>query len=160
MKLDRFLTNFNTSGAGKEKYIKEHIKKDYVSYADKISDCERIARACHYHEVDGKSRFRLNSPASAMMFALVMVGRYTNIELEYSIDEYDELQKCGALGMIIGAIPEMEYDEYSTVMHMVEEDFVFAETDVASKMEDLKNAIGIVLASYVKALSDSENLMN
>lgn len=148
MKLERFVTNFSTSGNNKEKYVKDHIRSDYVSYADKVSDCERIVRACHYHDVDEKRRFRLNSPASAMMFTLVLVGRYTNIDLEYNVAEYDELQKCGALKVIISAIPEAEYQEYSAVMRMTEDDTVATETNVAARLDDMAQTINRAISVY------------
>ena len=151
MKLETFITNYMTDGS-KEKYVKSVIKKDYVPYTEKCSDCERIARSCHYGEMDGKRRFAINSPAQAMMFALVLVDRYTKIDVEYGTDAYDELQKCGALGMLIAAMPEPEYQEYSTIMHMIEEDLIMSETSVASRLDDLIQAANSVLAATVEGL--------
>lgn len=153
MKFETFITNFNTDG-NKEKYVKGIIKKDYVPYIEKCDDCQRIVRACHYKDVAGERRFAMNSSAQAMMFALLLVDRYTKIDIEYGAETYDELQKCGGLGMIIAAIPEAEYQEYSTLMHMAEDDMVVAETNVAAKLEDIKQALGSVLDVYAKAISE------
>ena len=153
MKLETFITNFNTDG-NKEKYVKSVIKKDYIPYVEKCNDCQRIVRACHYKDVAGERRFSMNSPAQAMMFALLLVDRYAKIDIEYSAETYDELQKCGGLGMIIAAIPEAEYQEYSTLMHMAEDDMVVAETNVAARLDDLRQLLGLVFAAYSSAFDN------
>ena len=155
MKLETFVTSFATDGS-KEKYVKSHMKNEYVPYVTKCGDCERIVRSCHYKDVDGKMRFSMNSSAQAMMFALLLVDRYTKIDVEYGPEVYDELQKCGALGMIISAIPEAEYQEYSTLMHMAVDDIVMSETDVAAKLSDLLQAMGAVLVASVDGLNQLE----
>lgn len=158
MKLETFITNFMTDG-NKEKYVKGVIKKDYIPYVEKCNDCQRIVRACHYKDVAGERRFAMNSPAQAMMFALLLVDRYTKIDIEYNAETYDELQKCEALGMIVAAIPDAEYQEYSTLMHMVEDDLITAETNVAAKLEDFKQAVGTLLLSYSEVVNnDAENV--
>ena len=153
MKLETFITNFNTDGS-KEKYVKSIVKKDYVPYVEKCDDCQRIVRACHYKDVAGERRFAMNSPAQAMMFALLLVDRYTKIDIEYSAATYDELQRCEALGMIVAAIPEAEYQEYSTLMHMVEDDAVMAETNVAARVDDMKQSFSILLSSYLETIEN------
>lgn len=155
MKLETFITNFNTDG-NKEKYAKSVIKKDYIQYVEKCSDCQRIVRACHYKDVAGERRFAMNSSAQAMMFALLLVDRYTKIDIEYNTETYDELQKCGALGMIVALIPEAEYQEYSTLMHMAVDDVIMAETNVAARLDDLKQAIDLIAESYNLALKQIE----
>ena len=151
MKLDTFITNYMTDGS-KDKYIKSIIKSDYVAYATKCSDCERIVRSCHYIDVDGNRRFSMNSPAQAMMFALLLVDRYTKIDIEYSVDVFDELQKCGALGMIVGMIPEAEHQEYSAIMNMTIDDVVMRETSVAFRLDDLIQAAFSIVDSYAKEI--------
>lgn len=152
MKLETFITNFMTDGS-KDKYVKSIIKSDYIPYATKCSDCERIIRSCHYTTVDDRQRFVMNSPAQAMMFALVLVDRYTKIDIEYSADEYDELQKSGALGMIVSEIPEAEYQEYSTVLSMSIDDCVMKETNLASRFDDIEQAVRTVSGEYLEVLS-------
>lgn len=153
MKLETFITNYMTDGS-KDKYIKSVIRPDYVSYSKKCSDCERIILSCHYQDIDGKRRFVINSPAQAMMFSLLLVDRYTKIDVEYTVDTYDELQKSGALGMIVSALPEAEYQEYSTIMHMFEDDLIMKETCVASRMDDLKQAVSSFVSLYLDAMSE------
>ena len=154
MKLETFITNYMTDGS-KDKYIKSVIRPDYVSYSKKCSDCERIILSCHYQDIDGKRRFVINSPAQAMMFSLLLVDRYTKIDVEYTVDTYDELQKSGALGMIVSALPEAEYQEYSTIMHMFEDDLIMKETCVASRMDDMKQAMFTFVSSYLDTINEA-----
>ena len=151
MKLETFITNYMTDGS-KDKYVKGVMRADYIPYAEKCSDCQRIANVCHYKDIDGVRRFSMNSPARAMMFALVLVQKYTKIDIEFNADTYDELQKCGALGAIVGLIPDAEYQEYNTVMHMVEDDAVMTETNVSLRLDDLKQAIVSFGTSYIDAV--------
>lgn len=152
MKLETFITNFMTDGS-KEKYVKSVVANEYVSYVDKCNDCERILRSCHYKDVDGVVRFVMNSPAQAMMFALVLVDRYTKIDVEFGVDTYDQLQKCGALGMIISAIPNGEYQEYSAILHMAEDDLIMTETNVGLRLDDIKQAVASFADSYMNAIA-------
>ena len=156
MKLETFVTNYVTDGSP-EKYIKSHIVKDYVSYVTKCDDCERIARSCHYKDVDGKRRFSTNTPAKAMMFVLLLVDRYTKIDVEYSVEAYDALQKCGAVEAIMSAIPENELQEYSAIMRMVEDDLMLEETNVAARMDDFKQAVFAMLDVSMRAYEELEN---
>lgn len=159
MKLDTFITHFHTDG-DRAKTVKSVINNDYVPYTEKISDCTRIVNSCHYVDVDGKRRYKRNSPAAAMMFALVLVDRYTKIDVEYGTETYDELQKSGALGMIVAAIPEAEYQEYSTVMHMVDDDVVDAEGSIAARMDDLKQAIDSAMNAYFSMIDNVSAVNN
>lgn len=154
MKLEIFTTKFNTDG-NREKLIKSVMKKDYVPYITKCTDCERIIKACHYKDIAGVLRFNMNSPAQAMLFALQLVSRYTTIEFDMDSVTYDELQKCGALKMIIESIPVSEYQEYNTIMNMRIDDAITNETDVAAKLEDIKQAISAVYDSYINAIGQS-----
>lgn len=152
MKLETFITNFMTDGS-KDKYVKSVVNGDYVPYVDKCNDCDRILRSCHYKDVDGVRRFVMNSPAQAMMFVLVLVDRYTKIDVEFSADTYDQLQKCGALGLIISSIPEGERQEYSAVLSMAEDDLVMTETNVGLRLDDIKQAVASFANSYMSAIA-------
>lgn len=151
MKLETFITNFNTDGS-KEKCVKGIMRSEYVPYTTKCGDCMRILDACHYKEVDGKRRFSMNSPAQAMLFALNLIMRYTKIEFDPSVNAYDDLCSCGALKMIVDQIPAAESQEYSAIMRMCEDDLVAKETDLASRFDDFRQAISRFVDVYADQL--------
>ena len=156
MKIDTFVKNFKVEQTRNE-YLSKTIKREYVPYVTKVADCERIARSCNHIEVAGKRKYNVNSPAQAMMFILLLLSRYTNIDISYNAEDYDKLQSIGAIKAIIEMIPAGEYQEYSTVMRMVNEDMAVNENSLTLRFDDFKESIVMAVNRYLEGIEAAAN---
>jgi hypothetical protein len=55
--------------------------------------------------------------------------------------------------MIISAIPNGEYQEYSAILHMAEDDLIMTETNVGLRLDDIKQAVASFADSYMSAIA-------
>ena len=148
MKVDEFIKKYNSS-KDKDKYLTDSITTQYIPYHVKIADCSGIVKAST--ELDGI--FKINTPAQFMMFTIQIITRYTEIEKEEDIlgmfEKFDELNLIDA---IVSKIPEREYVSYSTILNMVQDDYMENNRSLLSFIETKVKALGLSVDAILDAI--------
>lgn len=111
-----------------EEFIEDVINKHYVPYETKITICEKIIESSYYKKTeDGETKkLHINSPAQHMLYYLNLIKYYTNINIDFgnALEEFNMLNECGLLDVIISCIPDREHQEFSMILDMVKSDVI------------------------------------
>ena len=148
MKIDEFIKKYNNA-KDKDKFLSECITTQYVPYRNKIADCDGIIKASS--ELDGI--FRINTPAQFMMFMIQLISRYTEIEKEEDIlGEFEKLDELNLINAIISKIPEREYTSYSTILNMIQDDYMENNRSLLSFIETKIKALGLSIDTILETI--------
>lgn len=146
--LDYFIAGYNKA-QDKEKYVGKHITKSYMKYEDKIAEANKIVDLTYYdHDVEPKV-FHKNSPLQYQLFVLRVLKNYTDIEINEinAAEDFNALNRIGAIDDIFAAIPEREIKEFETVLHMVEDDIMTNERSLVGWLNGKLDALSYLLAN-------------
>ena len=91
-----------------------------------------------------------------------LIELYTDIEIDQEKvwEEYDKLNKVGAISTLMNAIPEVEYAEFSTILNMKMDDLRDNSYSVTALFYNLKNSLSIseeIINSVIEELTKQEN---
>ena len=156
MTVKEFVTNYN-----KTKNIEKHIIKTYVPYAEKITLCTKILEITCYEKISEDEKiFKMNTPSRKMMFMLVLVDTYTDIDINFQnvLEDFDILSEKELLGAIIKAIPENEVTLFSSLLDMCLDDLITNTRDLIPWMENKIKASSIVINTVLESLINSEQI--
>lgn len=123
MKTEKFIEGYKKA-TNKESYIKKHIVNDYIPYAQKVAETNKIVAISMYKEVNGKNIFWINTPLQYELMVIAVIKLYTDIELgenEEILNSFDALEKEGLSGEIFKAIGS-DYSSFNTVLKMAVND--------------------------------------
>ena len=165
--VDAFLREYGVAakqkGTAMETFIKKHIITEYVPYLDKDVVCTRIIYATCYTDKERKI-VKFNTPVRQILFNMNLIDLYTDIEISFKDDEtikqYDKLMSCGAIYLLINAIPEAEHMEFSTLLDMKLDDLVSNEYSITALLYNLKESVNLseeVINSAIEILSKEQN---
>lgn len=111
MKIDEFILKYKTSKMGVEKCCK--IKK-YLKTEGKV----KLIKEYQENVKEFVNPYAdLKVFMSFIFFNLMIIKEYTNIELELTLDEYDQLQENGIVDEILKYIEK----DYAFLLKMLEE---------------------------------------
>ena len=149
-----YKANAKVKGKTLEDFIQKHIVTDYIGFIKKSVICDGIIQATSYIKDGDKTFISLNSANRYLFFVMKLIENYTDIEIkiddEHTVDYYyDELNKIGAIEVILSAIPKSEYSEFSTLLNMKLDDFM-----------DNEYSITALLYNFKQSLSLSEDVIN
>lgn len=147
MKIDEFIRKYN-SAKDKEKYLSGCIKKSYIPYHEKVSDCQRIINATM--ESDGI--FKINTPAQFMIFTVNIISKYTDIEYTDVLETFEKLDELNLINAIVSRIPEREYTTYNTLLNMVQDDYMENNRNIISFIETKVKALGLSMDAILDAM--------
>lgn len=141
MNINEFVEKYKIEN-DKEKFIKAHITKKYVPYIVKIEECKNIIKQSSFKTVNNKEIYFKDTPLQYLLFICSTIRLYTDIELgETVLEAYDLLNESGILKDIILKINSVDYEEFKTVLQMVDtdnyENYGSITSCVESKMEAL-----------------------
>lgn len=145
-----------------EEFINKHITTKYINFINKSVICDGIVNAtCHVKDGD-REIVKINSTNRYLFFIMKLIENYTDIEFEDEkvSETYDELNKIGAIGTLIAAIPEAEYSEFSTILNMKMDDFRDNEYSLTTFLYNLKESLSIseeVINSVLQELQKETN---
>lgn len=153
----------------KNKFVKERITTEYVSYRTKMDVCKRIVDATMQKtvEVQGVERKYFYSSAAIRFFMqqVQLIRLYTDIEIheigEESIDEFELLDKYALIDLLMCAMPEREVNYFSTIMQMYIDDYMVNENNIINYIENKLTASGLVVNTVldqIKELADNEDI--
>lgn len=159
MKIKNFINEYNKS-SDKQRFFKNHIVNQYVSYETKVSKCQHIVDLCMYKKIGEKKVFLQNTPGRFLVFTCLLITEYTDIEIpdDKWLDAYNELDKACLIEPILAAIPEKENKEYSTIMQMVVGDEMENYRSFAGFLGTKFQSIEMFFSSLKDVLSDEEQL--
>lgn len=149
--VDAFLREYGIAAKQKdsamETFIKKHVVVDYIDFMQKDVVCTSIIKTTCYVKSGDKDIVKINSIGRYMLFIMNLIKLYTDIDIEFkddiTIQQYDKLNKVGAINTIISAIPESEYSEFSTILNMKMDDFRDNEYSIVALLYNIKNELVI-----------------
>lgn len=153
--VDAFLREYNVAakqkGSAMETFIKKHITTEYVDFITKSVYCENIVKTTCHKKQEDKELVVIDSTSRYLFFVMRLIQLYTDIDINNDniVEDYDKLNKVGAVNVIITAIPESEYSEFSTLLNMKMDDF-----------RDNEYSITALLYNFKESLSLSEEVIN
>jgi len=135
MTVKEFVDGYTQLGSEqlKEKYIKEHIVREYVPFKEKVSIGNLIAEVGYK---DSNGLFAYNSNSHYMLYCLEVIKLYTDVELSELnsetdiLDDFDYLSKNDMFSIILSAIPENEVNELTSVINRAKNDYVANSVDI------------------------------
>ena len=147
--LDAFLREYKVAAKQKdsalENFIKKHITTDYISFLQKDAICTSIVEVTTHVESGNKKIIIVNSTSRYLLFIMRLIDLYTDIEIDFTdinfVKQYDELNKIGALNVLINSIPENEYAEFDTILNMKMDDFRDNEYSLTAIIYNLKESL-------------------
>ncbi len=146
----------------KQAFVEKVMNLHYVPYERKITICENIIKSSYYKESeDGMKKILLiNSPAQYMLYCLNLIKEYTYIEVDFkkSLEEFNMLNECGLLDVIIFCIPDRESKEFRRILDMVESDVMHNEYEthafISNQVERFGELFGHIVNPALNRLSE------
>lgn len=114
----------------------QHLKKTYISYAEKIAIADRAIQAASFVNANNTPLYRQNTPMMNLFFHVGVIEKYTDIEFANNpINDYDLLSQNGLLNTLLHVIPKQELGTCKDILDMRKADFAENVHSVASLME-------------------------
>ena len=164
--VDMFVKTYKANAKAKDKtfeeFINKHITTKYISYINKVAYCDSIVKAtCHIKDGD-REIIKVNSPNRYMFFTMKLIQLYTDINIndDNVVGDYDSLNEIGAINVLMAAIPESEYTEFSTLLNMRMDDFYDNEYSINALLYNLKESFSLseeVINSVLEELQKQAN---
>lgn len=169
--IDAFLREYSVvakqKGTAMETFMKKHIVTDYIDFIQKSVICDSIVKAtCHAKEGDIEF-VQINSANRYLFFVMKIIDLYTDIEINVSegnlAEQYDKLNKVGAIENILECVPGKEYEEFNTLLNMKLDDLRDNEYSITALLYNLKKSfvlssdtIGAAIEEVLKEIENSE----
>ena len=165
--LDAFLREYKVAAKQKdsamENFIKKHITTDYIDFLQKDTICASIIKATTHVQSTDRNIVKVNSASRYLLFIMRLIDLYTDIEIDFTetnfVKQYDELNKVGAIYVLINSIPENEYAEFDTILQMELNDFRENEYSLTAFLYNLKESLTLseeVINSVLEELQKQE----
>lgn len=156
MKIDDFITEV-LAARDKSLCMRNHIVTEYLPYAEKLAQCQKIAQASLY-TVSEPSVFKQNTPLKTMLFSLSMFEKYTDIEIDFchAFECFDTLDKYGLNDIILTQIPATEVIKMQGLLDMVIGDRLANERDLISFFETKVDALSMTLNTISEAFIEAQ----
>ena len=153
--VDMFVKSYKANSKAKDKtfedFLQKHITTKYIDFIKKCVYCDNIIKGTCYKKDGDREFVKINSANRYLFFIMRLIELYTDIEIndEEVWKDYDKLNEIGAINALIGAIPENEYSEFTTLLNMKLDDF-----------RDNEYSITAMLYNLGQSLSLSEEVIN
>ena len=164
MTVEQFILIYKTKKEDeKEKFINEHIVKQYVPFNEKLTYCSKIIEHSMYEKnTDNGEKliFKQNSPVKFLFSNLSLIKLYTDLDINFDenpLSIFDALNENGLIIDIINAIPKTEYAEFQMLLDMIQDDRIMNERDLVSFIETKLNTLSLSLNSLSEILLNSIN---
>lgn len=170
MTVQEFVEGYEKLGADKLKndYINKHITKKYMPYGEKVVMCKNIANITTHKKdtINGMSisYFCENSIDRKMLFTLKLIEYYTDIQIEYNInifEQYDLLLSNKVLPIILDRIDKDEIKFLSNLLDLALDDIYTNECNITHWLDGKYNTMKNILSSMTQAfdeIKDSDEL--
>lgn len=165
--LDAFLREYSVAskqkGTAVETFIKKHITNNYVSFLKKCVYCDGIIKASCYVKEGDDEYIRFNSPARYIGFIMRLIDLYTDLEIDFKnaefVNQYDELNKVGAINDLVAGMPENEYSEFTTILNMKLDDLRDNEYSTTALLYNFKKSLSLT-SNVIDQVLESDEVKN
>lgn len=107
----------------RDKYLKDNLKVvDYIPIVKKITLAKSIVNAAMR---DSRGELHFDSPNMYILYTLIKIDTWTNIDIEFDKPElplnlqYDALNQLGLIEKIMAMLPKKDTDEFDSIYGMV-----------------------------------------
>ena len=150
--------------------LNDHILANkYVSLSEKMARADAIINSSYYIETGDENKTKklhIDSCVKMMLTKISFVDMYTDIERgeeDPILEEYDMLQKCGALAGIMSGVNSVEAEEFNTIIEYVAKDTLANEYEphefIKSQVERFGTLVGNILAPVLSNMN-TDDLIN
>ena len=142
----------------KEGYVKSKLVKEYIPYEEKQASCENIVKTTSLVSgEDGESFYRRNTPACDLLFNLILIDKYFDIEIDFgnALKEYNALEEKDYITLLLRAIPEREYIAWQKMFGMVASDYMENERSLVSYLDTKIEALNKTTESLANVIEDA-----
>ncbi len=150
-----FVKSYKASKS-KDAFIKKHITKEYLGYAEKMALAQNVARfSSHAIDKDGNvGDYRRDTMMQYFLTQMDIIAKYTDIEVpaELMTEAYDALSECGALNDVLRSIKETEITMVNSMVQMAMDDTYINEGDVGAILSTKLEAFRIMADSALSAI--------
>ena len=162
--VDNFVKMYTVNSKAKDKtfeeFIKKHIVVDYVDFLTKTVICDGIIKStCHIKDGE-REVIKINSSGKYLLFIMKLIDLYTDIEIDFKdgkyVEQYDKLNKVGAIIVLTEAIPVAEYAEFNMVLNMKLSDFESNEYSLTALLYNTKQSLSLTSEAITEALKSPE----
>lgn len=161
MKTKEFIKQYN-SRENKADFCKNHISTTYVPYETKVDKCLKILDSTCYrkNEKTGKKELHIVSTSIYVLYTMVLVQSYTDIEIDFSniVSEFNLLNNRNYLVDILNEIPEKETVEFKMILDMCQSDMMINEYQVGAyvknRIEDVSIILGATLSPFLEKFGE------
>jgi hypothetical protein len=143
----------------KAQFVKKHIVREYLPYQNKIAEARKIVESSCYETIQDKKVYKQNSTLTYMLFALRVLGNYTDISWDNekkSVDIFNEFTRTGALEDIISAISPKEYESFLSVLQMTRDDEYENYRSLAGFLETKFDAMSIMFEELANLIEQNK----
>ena len=161
MTLEKFIAQYKVA-SDKEKFLEERIKVKYIPYNEKIVLCKAVVKNTMHTTINNKEIFLLDSPGEFLFFHLMLIKKYTDIDIDMKDNPlvvYDSLDELGLIDALIGSIPDSEYIKFKTILDMVKDDTYENERSLVSFLETKIDALTVSIDSISGAFAQLQGGM-
>lgn len=153
MNTEIFFSQLALNKKNEEAYLRKRVVVDYVPYEEKIAACKAIIMS----SCTSEGRYVKNTPSQFMLFAMTLIDRYTDIDInkENMLDEFNQFDSRDLVNVIISFIPSHEYKTWELLIKMVDDDFYENEHSLVSFLEHKLDTITQVIDSIEETQTPS-----
>lgn len=161
MKIDTFdkLYGLKRTVNDKQDFILTIMKQDvYVPFETKCELCEKIIEATRTdHSDDKMTVYKMDTAGEYMLYSMTLVMQYTNLDVDFKnvLDQFNVLNKSGALHLIISFISEKERAEFDMIKQMKGSDFYENHFSTRAYLSQKLDALYLALDGLAGSMADA-----
>lgn len=150
MKIEEFVGDYKIA-SDKAKYCAKRVVNKYVTYENKIAQCEAIVNNTTHVKAGDMEFYTKNTPGQYLMFTLTLINLYTDIEIDFSnsLASFNALDEIGAIDTLMSVIPESEYTKFNTILQMIIDDHYENERSLVGYIDNKFRALEVVFGSLL-----------
>lgn len=160
----------------KESYISYNLKciTTYLPFESKIKRIENLIKTTCFEperndkgEITFGSVYKKDSIVQDMLYFLMIVDIYTNIEIEYGndknklSDQYDMIMKSGLFSIILSVIPKNELTEFGRMRQQYNDDtynnYICPQNYLANQVERFATISSTLLSPAIEKFAEAIN---
>lgn len=144
----------------RERFLKKHIKDEYIPYEKKITICRVILdNSCYETVISGKTEtkvFRVNSPKRYFNYCIALIRYYTDLEFDPNdiTEEFNLLDRNDLIDILVALISDKEVDKFKTILNMMFDDLIDRERSIGGITENLCRNVEMFLSPILKSVDE------
>lgn len=129
----------------KREFLCQRKKEDYIPFETKVGVCETILNAVNHEKVaDGVTVWHKRSAYEYVIFTLKLIELYTDVDVNDTIEDFNELNKLDLIDELMNMIPEKEFNEFQFVKALCNDDQQSNERNIMNVFNSLEQLVNAV----------------